>query len=852
MLQRELSPAEGASISKLDAEFSPELLQAQRELEDNSYAEGGRRFRHRLQRAVEKGQGSTVGAGLKLLKEGLEPLEAAIGWWVDESKRTRGPKHCALKWVEAVGTDTVAYLVLKRTLDGFSRENALRTAAIEISQLMLDELRFRRLEDEAPGLFLYLKKRQRSQHYHQVKHVYEGALKLAEVKVSDLAMSDAHKILCGIKLIDLLIESTGLVETYSVRLSRGRSRQQGWKTNVYLRMTPETKVWLDERNDLLEFRQPVPLPMVVPPLDWRADEPGGYRFKLRGKYEMVRGMHGPKLAAFQATPMPIVYHALNTIQKTPWRINTGVLTLVEQIQRRGGDLCGIPCYEETVIPEKPADIATNADSRKAWRKIAAQAHDLNHDRGVKRRDVSSVTASAEAVRNAERIYFPYSLDFRGRIYPVAMHLSPQGDDLSRALLTFADGKPLGSDGAAWLAVHLANLLDITPEGEKVSRMTLEDRCSWVQRNTVRIQQVAADPFADTWWTEAESPLQFYAACCEWDGFAKAFAKGEGDSYVSHLPIAMDGSCNGLQHFSAMFRDVQGGSAVNLVPMDIPQDVYQRVADSVNEQLVPLASQNPLAAQLLASGLVTRKLCKRPTMTFGYGSKKFGFREQLVEYMKGLENWNELNDLFSDADGKPQVLQVCGLLSELIMQALHDTVVAAFDGMAWMQQCARLIVDAGKAVEWIVPATGFPVAQPYYESMKKQVKTVLSGSIIQPAVYTTTDKIQRHRQRNAIAPNVVHSLDAAALMLCVTEASTKHGIEAYGMVHDSYATLAADTATMAQCIRQTFYQLYTNNDVVGSLAEQFRAQCKDPSEMQNPPAMGDLDLAQVFGSTYFFS
>jgi DNA-directed RNA polymerase len=32
-----------------------------------------------------------------------------------------------------------------------------------------------------------------------------------------------------------------------------------------------------------------------------------------------------------------------------------------------------------------------------------------------------------------------------------------GDDLSRGLLMFAEGKPLGSRGIRWLKIHLSNL-----------------------------------------------------------------------------------------------------------------------------------------------------------------------------------------------------------------------------------------------------------------------------------------------------------------------------------------------------------------------------------------------------------
>lgn len=42
----------------------------------------------------------------------------------------------------------------------------------------------------------------------------------------------------------------------------------------------------------------------------------------------------------------------------------------------------------------------------------------------------------------------------------------------------------------------------------------------------------------------------------------------------------DGSCNGLQHYAALGRDLEGGKSVNLVPSDQPQDVYKGVAEAV--------------------------------------------------------------------------------------------------------------------------------------------------------------------------------------------------------------------------------------------------------------------------------
>lgn len=40
--------------------------------------------------------------------------------------------------------------------------------------------------------------------------------------------------------------------------------------------------------------------------------------------------------------------------------------------------------------------------------------------------------------------------------------------------------------------------------------------------------------------------------------------------MSQIPVAVDGSCNGLQHYAALALDKPGGLAVNVLPSDRPQ------------------------------------------------------------------------------------------------------------------------------------------------------------------------------------------------------------------------------------------------------------------------------------------
>lgn len=826
------------------------LLEHQRELEDNSLALGGQRFRKRIAAAQAAGKSSTVGAAKKLLQCAIEPLELGLIAMIQEIKGKRGPKHYAFKWVEAVGVDAAAYMTVKTVLDGIARRTVLRQAALDISQLILDELRYRRFLEKAPGLFNYRMSKFTTSSYAHMARSLNAAIKYADIDISDLEMTPRERVLVGAKLIDALVQTTSIVEVVSQK-KPGRSKRDKVKGELYLVATGDTLEWMKARNDALEFLQPVSMPMVVPPLPWASKIRGGYRFALRNKFSLVRGVSNEHQHTIADTEMPIVYSAVNMIQNTAWKINADVIEIVEAILRKGGSMAGVPSFEDEPLPPRPADIDTNEEARRTWRRAAHGVKERNHLRGVRAVEYTKVLTSARSVAQELAIYFPYNLDFRGRIYPISNYLSPQGGDLSRALLTFADAKPVGSEGGTWLAIHGANCLGESPEGTKMSKLSLVEREQWVIDHTEQIKAVASDPFTATWWTVADKPLQFYAFCMEWARYIAALAEGQGQEFISGLPIAQDGSCNGLQHFAALLRDERGGRAVNLIPAERPEDIYQRIADKVLDKLEERAASTEYAKDWLTSNLVTRKLCKRPTMTFGYGSKKFGFRSQLIEYLMGLENWQQIRMMFTDENGRTDVGDACSLLSELIWESLREMVVSAFDGMAWMQKAVRKVVVNNKPVSWCVPATAFPVRQEYFVNNKKQVKTILAGKVIQPSLYEKTDQIEQHKQCNAVAPNFIHSLDAAALMLTVGEA-TAEGVEAFGMIHDSYATVAGDCSVLSQATRQSFVRLYQHNDVIGDFYRQLSSQMEKPEDCPVPPMMGELDIGVVLASKYFFA
>lgn len=118
----------------------------------------------------------------------------------------------------------------------------------------------------------------------------------------------------------------------------------------------------------------------------------------------------------------------------------------------------------------------------------------------------------------------------------------------------------------------------------MDKLSLDSRADWADSVLSNIKSVARDPLGEMrdWWLSADDPFQALACCYE---ITDALAHPLGPAlYESSLPVHMDGSCNGLQHYAALGLDEVGGRAVNLVASDVPQDVYSGVCDLVNEKV----------------------------------------------------------------------------------------------------------------------------------------------------------------------------------------------------------------------------------------------------------------------------
>lgn len=813
------------------------LLERQHQHEQRAAERGAQKVRKQIQKANEKGLGADTPGGVALIKRAVAPVAKAIDEALEAARSGKaGRRHMALATMEKLPSDVLAYMALRECLHAAKRGNKTRvtTTAIHIGSMVEEELRLQTFDDAEPGLYATMMRRlkERGAQAHHARRVVVHTANKNEIALP--TMTQTEKLHLGIRLIEIVIETTGFVETVNIRVGRN-------KTHQALVPTALAAKFMEDKNLRAELLVPRYAPMVVPPKDWEGVTGGGYLSPAFKALPLVKNANRRHRELLAQSDLGVVLRSLNAIQRTPWRINTKVLAVMDEVWERGLEI-GMPNREDRLVPaypaghrvaETPAEAWANVspEAKKQWMRAARNTHEQNASTRGKRMGVSAILAIARELADETAIYFPHQLDFRGRAYAVPIGLNPQGNDHAKALLTFADerGKPiLDAQGAGFLAIDGANRFGF-------DKASLDDRIAWVQEREDAIRYTAENPLGDLWWAEADEPWRFLAWCFEYAAFLE-----QGYGFVTTLPCSSDGSCNGLQHFSAMLRDPVGGAAVNLVPHDKPADIYQRVADRVIQKL--RSQQDDWVARGWLDFGINRKITKRPVMVLPYGGtfkSCMGYvRDAVTEKIAGGQE-----NPFGDELGKH-----AATLARHVWDSIGDVVVAARDAMDWLQSCARLASKHAEPISWVAPS-GFPAYQCYMDMSERRVKTRLQGGLVYLTINEETDKIDGSRQALAVSPNFVHSLDAAAMMLTIG-LCLDNGVSSFAMIHDSYGTVAPDMPMLQACLRHAFVDMYEEHDVLAeflnALPEKVRAECP-----QLPPR-GTLNIREVLNSDFFFA
>jgi len=522
-------------------------------------------------------------------------------------------------------------------------------------------------------------------------------------------------------------------------------------------------------------------------------------------------------------------------------------------------------------------------------------------RATKIREAKAVGSIAKRFLG-KTFYHLYYYDFRGRKYPATAYLHEQGSDLARGLLLRADKKAIGTQGFFWLMVSIASNWAGDSGSEfqgKTDKIPLKNRFEWAMDNEEILLSYAENPKVNQGWMKADKPWQFLAACNElmrfrmWQSERKNY---EDYSFESHLECYIDGSNNGSQHLSALTRDELTAPHVNLVPLELPGDLYKYVSDHVWERLTAALGQmtkieindcEKLIDELIdlkkqindsepkserRKELVSkiqsfkdrnkdlmniaapvywarvkdakhrRKIVKRNVMTLPYGGTAYGLGEQQIDDARkhGIELLLHMEHKWGAFLGR-EVFADCRVSLKRPMQLLSV-----------FESAGKRAENEGRFLSWRVPITDFPVVQNYTEGKVKKIwvqygppsglknSTGYYNNTLQLAICFIEDvKPSKGKQSQGASPNAIHSLDAAHLALTVHRADFP-----ISTIHDSFGCLLADMPRLYRLIRETFVELY-ETDPLSSIMKDIGG---DVSSIE----FGNLDIRLILDSEYCFA
>jgi DNA-directed RNA polymerase len=548
------------------------MLEAQKELEYAAYDASVIKARTIYSDNTETGRGSETNEGIILIKKTIAPVATKLNEYLT-SKSLRGSSYATREPImDYLGNeDTLAYMILSaimnNTLNTWGGKYPpyhvpLLTVARSVLTSIKQEYKLELFKGKAPSLDKYIDKKYKKM---SVRRRTNKKMILGKKKMEINNPDNIQGLTLGINLIDAVIKAdTGLCETIVKRTAGSK------KKRTLLRLTETTIAIINRMKDLSPFfTYSYPI-LIIKPKEWTEfSGDGGYYGDLLD-VDLVK-MHNDKInrrmvkGYFDAHPefTTRFCNIVNAVQRVPWVVNKRVMKVLETVYDKHlleytKDYTLIGGIPDDDLPEA-FDVIPKIEYDESKPELYVEYRDKLMELEDKLNTLKSkglvtklALSTAKKYSKYKEIYFSYQVDFRGRLYPIQPHLNPQGAKTVKSLLMFAEGKPLDTPEAiGWFKIHGANVYGY-------DKLLYPERIQKIEEMTDEIIQITQNPLVNTQWTEADEPYIFLAWCFE---YADWIANPR--DFKSHIPIALDATCSGLQIYSGLMKDLKGASAVNV-------------------------------------------------------------------------------------------------------------------------------------------------------------------------------------------------------------------------------------------------------------------------------------------------
>lgn len=328
-----------------------------------------------------------------------------------------------------------------------------------------------------------------------------------------------------------------------------------------------------------------------------------------------------------------------------------------------------------------------------------------------------------------------------------------------------------------------------------------------------------------------------------------------------LPVYVDGTCNGFQHYAALLRDNKAAPLVNLIDAEKPGDFYQSAVDKMRADVV--SPEYDFIIEYFVINHINRKSIKTSIISAGYGAHYDKRACKISRYLydcvpkqkrpEGSPPPDPSNQI--DEEGKNTAyLFAAEKVETMLNRTIKELCPSFVKVRTWLKKTCKLIAENNQCMSWTNPADLF-VQNYYYDYPTFEVRLFLGKKSTQ-FLFANFDAtkgltVDEDGIRRAIAPNFIHSLDsahAAHIITTFAHQQPSDGNIPIASVHDSFATCATHIDELQKVIRETFVQIHSQNQL-----EILKSQVEQCFGIQAPslPPMGKLDINSVLASKFFF-
>nr|QWO71367.1 RNA polymerase [Termitomyces sp. DKA19] len=456
----------------------------------------------------------------------------------------------------------------------------------------------------------------------------------------------------------------------------------------------------------------------------------------------------------------------------------------------------------------------------------------------------NILGLAHIFREVPSFYLPVRLDYRGRLYCITEYLNYQGIELAKGLLEFSVGENVYLSDE--IAIKYFKIFGANSFGNKLDKKSFNDRIAWIDNNLEDIINFDNGVLLK----KAENKILFLSFCFEFKKYIQALNNKE-SFFVTNLPIQLDASCNGFQHLSLLVDDLSLSKELNLSEStwsDCPKDFYSFIALKIKKFFVNKLEENKLnpedkeSYQKLAEINIFRTLIKKAVMTTPYNASAYSIVEYFKENFEKKRNPNLINKEISktNKDSDYYIYKMKSDLTEKplffterdfqnLRKALKFVLFIDYPKLTALSEYLKGIAKVSKIlnipIPWILP-NGLVINQQFYDKKTLKVKPFIYTKNLLNLTILDKTQFNHNKQKIALMPNLVHSLDAASLCLVITNYFKQDNNLNFYSIHDCFAVPCTKVSSMIGLLKSAYCIIYSENIYLLGFDSNFRSIIKN--------------------------